>query len=832
MTELKFEFKNLLKSKLVIVGVIISILVSVLNFGYNSINQHQIRSRVLEEYSTYHRKLQEEANEARKTILELGHTMAKVDEYLVYNKKLTTAVDSVILTLDGDDYQELPHKMTEFYRVYHEYRDYKKSSRFFLDTIADLQKETWVKNLSERGLPYEDPEYSLSGFNFAKSVAVNLSGMPILIFIIFFASQFLLGEVNKKNDFLRGVQPISKLRRNISKITVSTLFITIIYILILVFSFVLAAVFKNSGTVNYPVPNTLVGFKDTITLIPIGIILLRYVFVVFILAIFISSIVLLTGNLMGDGLVVSAVIIPAFLFLNDITTRSYNSQIMRGAINKLGFHLNPLFYPFSIQMSNAYRVHFLVMLIVCLIYSGVIMLGTIKLSENPKVQNLKNFSLNYKIEKKMERFERKSIRPFPNYIFEIKKILKNRMVIITMLLFIGLVTFSAVNNFSMYKKVRNSTISSIEFSKMLEEEMIKGNEGPSKNNHIRNLEILEEISENLKHDDRGFLLLKLYNLELIEGHQGYSGFGFTPTTARLEKSLLNEVESRGKETTLSKIRTGMITPFDYPRSIGDYFLIREITIPYHKSIDYTIYNLFSGLILSSMSLLLLLIVGTGISDERHKSKSIFLLNIQPVKSWRIYISKIMAKTTIIILSVAISLCLSVVIIKSMGGRFEPDYPVIKYHNEFVKDGKMHGLRSDLLTVNQSKPQKDERIVAYSFRDIVDENIEMLTLLLLGTVLVIAISNLISLFIKSRWIVSTVSILIVGVGYLLSLFNMSNAISGLFLWLNPKYIATGEAEMVSNQSLLAPISTIAIIITCSILLIFVGITTYNTVFKRK
>ena len=82
MTELKFEFKNLLKSKLVIVGVIISILVSVLNFGYNSINQHQIRSRVLEEYSTYHRKLQEEANEARKTILELGHTMAKVDEYL------------------------------------------------------------------------------------------------------------------------------------------------------------------------------------------------------------------------------------------------------------------------------------------------------------------------------------------------------------------------------------------------------------------------------------------------------------------------------------------------------------------------------------------------------------------------------------------------------------------------------------------------------------------------------------------------------------------------------------------------------------------------------
>lgn len=131
MTELKFEFKNLLKSKLVIVGVIISILVSVLNFGYNSINQHQVRSRVLEEYSTYHRKLQEEANESRKTILKLGYTMAKVDEYLVYNKKLTAAVDSVILTLDGDDYQELPHKMTEFYRVYHEYRDYKKKFSLF-----------------------------------------------------------------------------------------------------------------------------------------------------------------------------------------------------------------------------------------------------------------------------------------------------------------------------------------------------------------------------------------------------------------------------------------------------------------------------------------------------------------------------------------------------------------------------------------------------------------------------------------------------------------------------------------------------------------------------
>ena len=127
----------------------------------------------------------------------------------------------------------------------------------------------------------------------------------------------------------------------------------------------------------------------------------------------------------------------------------------------------------------------------------------------------------------------------------------------------------------MYKKVRNSTISSIEFNKMLEEDMVKGNEGPSKNNHIRNLEILEEISENLKDDDRGFLQLKLYNLELLEGQQGYSGLGFTPTTARLERSLLNEVESREKETTLSKTRTGMITPFDYPRSIGDYFFTRN-----------------------------------------------------------------------------------------------------------------------------------------------------------------------------------------------------------------------------------------------------------------
>ena len=121
MSELKFEWKNLIKSKILILGMIIALLFSGINYAYNALNQHLTYYRLFEEYGNYNNRLNEEAETAYRVLKVKGMTREEIDKSLVKTRKLHEAVNQVVLTLDTGTREELAQKMSAFYDAYEEY---------------------------------------------------------------------------------------------------------------------------------------------------------------------------------------------------------------------------------------------------------------------------------------------------------------------------------------------------------------------------------------------------------------------------------------------------------------------------------------------------------------------------------------------------------------------------------------------------------------------------------------------------------------------------------------------------------------------------------------
>ena len=141
MSELKFEWKNLIKSKILILGMIIALLFSGINYAYNALNQHLTYYRLFEEYGNYNNRLNEEAETAYR-----------------------------VLKVKGMTREELAQKMSAFYDAYEEYYSQPKPV-FMLNTIEDQQKAMLIKTISGLDLPYEDYNLSLNGAKFTEIVS-------------------------------------------------------------------------------------------------------------------------------------------------------------------------------------------------------------------------------------------------------------------------------------------------------------------------------------------------------------------------------------------------------------------------------------------------------------------------------------------------------------------------------------------------------------------------------------------------------------------------------------------------------------------------------------
>lgn len=107
------------------------------------------------------------------------------------------------------------------------------------------------------------------------------------------------------------------------------------------------------------------------------------------------------------------------------------------------------------------------------------------------------------------------------------------------------------------------------------------------------------------------------------------------------------------------------------------------------------------------------------------------------------------------------------------------------------------------------------------------------MIIAGSLLILTVSGIISFTKLSKWMISTISILVFAIGFIVSELVLKGSIISIpFMWMNPKYAASGEASMVYNQILFKPIVIILALGIASFISLTLGIYVYKYVFRRK
>lgn len=403
-----------------------------------------------------------------------------------------------------------------------------------------------------------------------------------------------------------------------------------------------------------------------------------------------------------------------------------------------------------------------------------------------------------------------------------------------------MVVISSIYTSFEYIKIKESNLDTLKLALKIEEILIEGNQGPSKKIHKANYKAISETIDKIDNED-DFALIDFYKMDIKKATGGsnfaYEGYGYTRYSATVKTKLLEEIEKRGKTPALSIHPNAMFTPFDKSRTLSEYIIAQKWEKPHHNSVGFTINNGFKDIITPIAIMLLLFGLSTGFSEEYHRTKTINLLNIQPVSSLKIYTSKIMAKITMVIITLVLALTISTVSLMVLGNSIEADYPVVQYHSveEVEKDDEIEGIPSVYLTENQGKrvDEKLKKRVGFSFRNISNENLEMILLIITGSFLLLVVSGLISFTKLGKWMISTLSLLIFVIGLIVSeLVFKGSIISIPFMWMNPKNVASGEASMVYNQVLFKPFSMILVLGLASFILLTLGIYIYRFAYRRK
>ncbi len=608
----------------------------------------------------------------------------------------------------------------------------------------------------------------------------------------------------------------------------------------LLISYVLASIIsKSPGTFNYPEIEQVFDFSSSPEISTTGVHLLRQVILAIPLIALLNSFILIGIMIFKDSTVLSAFLIPFFVLLNGISLSSFQKQLTSGNIQKWINSINPFVYSKIFNIAKGYRSPIVLMVIIGLIYVVVIILLANALSQSVAIQRFSLQMPKVDIYKKLEK-KKKYSRVLPNFLFELSKLSKKRIIIITCLLSILMVVISSIYTSFEYIKIKESNLETLKLALKIEEILIEGNQGPSKKIHKANYKAISETIDKIDNGD-DFALIDFYKMDIKKATGGsnfaYEGYGYTRYSATVKTKLLEEIEKRGKTPALSIHPNAMFTPFDKSRTLSEYITAEKWEKPHHNSVGFTINNGFKDIIIPIAIMLLLFGLSTGFSEEYHRTKTINLLNIQPVSSLKIYTSKIMAKITMVIITLVLALTISTISLIVLGNSIEANYPVVQYHSveEVEKDDEIEGIPSVYLTENQGKrvDEKLKKRVGFSFRNISNENLEMILLIITGSFLLLVVSGLISFTKLGKWMISTLSLLIFAIGLIVSeLVFKGSIISIPFMWMNPKNVASGEASMVYNQVLFKPFSMILVLGLASFILLTLGIYIYRFAYRRK
>lgn len=831
MTELRFDMIQMIRSKMVLLTMLFALIIAGLNFGYQSYQAYRIPIKFIDQYGEYNNVLQMEVQESILKMQDRGDSQDTIAQYIGPPERMLYELNQAFMAIDVGDREALTHHMIEFYRTYEDYQ-----GRLSLSSRDEVGRIALFNRLDQMDILYEDESLLTAPPNFVEIVSRRLMGLPILMIALFYFMFAMGSDQSRDNDLLRNTQPIAKWKRMASKGIVAFLMTITSIFLILLFSYGIALLLgSKGGSWNYPsVQGTLELFaKPVLTTVlwkTVSRLLLSIPGILLV-----GSLVLLFKQVFKETHVLATILFVLVAAVDAATKSGFENAWTIGIESFMRRPYNPFRYPYLADLSPDQRPAVIVMILFTGLVIAVLWFLAIKLSNSARLQTWHMFKGDVNLDQKMQRYARKGRSFLTNLSFECKKIIKSRKFqVAAMLLMVVLMMFS-MREFSISKERKDSISSVLTVNIESEESLIQNNEKSSVQQiHRANLEKLKSIRSLYDRDrQKGANEYINYNFHQTVLEPVYQQRGYTYASADIHRGMLKYLMENELPVPISLSYGLPITPFDQLRDWGDRQYVDEITRGYLDDSGVILNHWLSGLSVILGLIPLIFVVATGLSSER-QGKNIDLLNTQPVSSSRIYGSIIGAKMLVFSMTLLIAIFFSIIAMTGMGAKTNLDYTTIHYRNGDPTEDEQ-GVSASYLTKIQDQEGKEEhskQTIAFGFRSIITENIEMIVLILLGVGVMIVFAGILSFGVRSPWACTLLTCCFFGIGYLLtSAWTGAGQVALPIQWFNIGGIASGITSINNNQNLYSSLNGWILLSIYMVGLTLLGIYIYRLKFRK-
>src|SRR5690554_976775 len=831
MPNFKLELTKFWKSKKLVLLLLLCVLIPSAIFYWNYSNLDRYANELFGRMSIIQSNISATRTEYHATMREAGLSLSEITFHMTYHDKMRFEMRkfSRIPQTIASKY-EIPEQMVAFYQAYQDYAEDRtinaNGRQLFYLSDGDPERveaeKAFFQELVDRGLPYEDPMYTVYGLNFTKSVIDVAFALILALFLLFLLTDIFSEEKTNGTEKIRLTQPVKRLNILLAKLAASLVYILLFMVLTAIISYLLAGLLGSGfGSIHYPV-------QSTPDLISTGISVGQYIalallyFSLYLLVIF-SCIALFSAVVKETAIVAVLVMFTA---------------IIGGSINPS--FLNPFSYLDSDYLILRAQSHPLIIVGIALATSSFLILATHFLSRTTWVQN---FTLEPKAKdggKALVKYEKKRSRSAPYFRFEILKIVKRKATVIPFILLLILVTVIGLHKYFQYEENRALEIElyqgSLEWAErdlaryeqcIAEDDSLTANFSGAITKMTNQYNICTRAIEALNAGDLTGIVESKKDYFLHDLSMLWSPY---PDEARdVFLVELDEIVERQVQPELTRdllYQALVKSPFVYSASTRN-----DRNINLQPSTTY----IFNSLFKDSLGILALAVfaisLALGFSDETHDTRTIYLLNTQPLHRKRIYFGKLLAQSAVFISMALIMAAVLFLGLKLSGSPTEPNFPAVQYLNEIGDDYTNEELLRMNLTDNRGRelPESSSFLVGFTFRDMIYENAEMAAMFILSGLGMVAFAILASLKIRHKIGVSLGTVLVFGLGFLVSRYALKGtSIFFPFIWLDTPLVATGEASMIFDKTNMTGLCGILVLILWLIAFVVLG---YKVFSKR-
>lgn len=833
MKYLKFEFKRLLRTKIVLILICIGIFTSVMSFLYNHVNQYQYRDSFFINYGTMYNNVEkaiiyydnpeliaEVPNEKIPLLNKVQNNLLKLRENLTKLFEFSEDVEKA---------DQIPAVLLNIMELYSD-----EATRFDVSisienraggSVNYLKQKLLNQTLVEKNYPFEHPNLSLSGFNLAKITLNRIIGLPLLLIYMILTSRIFTEEKELGVEKLRKMDPGSRFKVYLAKIVILTAVLGLLLIVIFISSLILGKLF-GTGLGHYDYPEVLANFKTwlrpenprlvdetylgQITILEL---IFRWIYLFLTYSFFIFSIIALMTVVFKETRLV--------LFTGFISV-AIISYINNRVIMIAGFSR---FIPFPLLGEKYNILADYIDLKTTLLFGIPILLGlpiiylSVKLEKNKVVESLFAGKKERDIDLLLKKWNTSKISKFPLLNFEILKMIRRNELILYLI--ISAIAFSGYGVLK-YREYEKAVDESLLIAKSRIESSVSEDIAENKlfNDYIGayNLEDSEEIARVNKNLITNF----------ASNSYGFRGFDTDKFSNESVMLNINQEEKNLEGNHLPELLNQFpirITPYDEFNTLNDFQKYLKYSSRMHPSL-HMIGNYFYGgiggvLLIVATALLLT----EGFTGEQER-KSLRIILMQPLKRLKIFMSK---QIMVVIFGIVVLMSWFLWLGYGMGiGQLsDVNYPIQTFsakssETKEVRKFSKRNLNDELGRKIEDIDMNKDVTISVKYTPVWKQNLKLTLLILAIGIFIISFGNAISTFIINRWTGAIILLLICGIGYVLT-FNTHNLISALlpFQWLYPYSVAWGRLSLRYNIGYLQTEFGIIVLLAWSVIISLVG-----------